>query len=145
MSSRLFWIILARWQTLMFLINIYKGMPQVEFDSLRNNEFNSTAQFTKAAHKKIGYSEDLMTKMKRDFLEDFNLDLTKCMTLGYESDEYKDYIDYFLGLCYYYGIMDNEITKMSDEDMNVFGANMFDCLSKMKNQYAVTFKELVKI
>ncbi len=123
---------------------IYKGIDKESFEELKSKDFKDTFEYAKEVHKRIGYSENCVKEAKRRYLDAYNCVLTKCMQEAAKEDKYKDYVYYYLGVRYYFGIMDNDITKLCDEDMNSFGINMLDCLDIIGNKYAKHFKETLK-
>ena len=127
-----------------YVIYIYHGMPQKTFDDLKTKNYNDMFEYAKEMHRKIGYSEDFMKEVKRKYLDAYNSVLTTCMVEAAKEEKYKDYVYYYLGARYYFGIMDNLITKMSDDEMNSFGINMLDCLKIIGNKYAIEFKKVMK-
>ena len=125
-----------------FYLNYYCfGMTQKSIEKMSNTTFYSLIDCTKQAAKLKGYEKDYeMKEIKRKILDTFNGCLTLCMTRASKVEKYKDYVFYYLAARYYFGLMDNDITKLSDEEMNLFGNSMMDCLKIMKNEYAITFK-----
>lgn len=110
-------------------------------DKVLNNQDVSLIDFMVNLQKCKGYDEDDFLRRKNYYLERYNQLLTSYMRKVMNSIEYKDFAYYFLALRYYYGIMDNSITKISDEDMNIFGKSMMDSLVAMQNKYALEFSE----
>lgn len=128
----------------LYVLYIYHGMPQKTFDVLKTKNYNDMFEYAKEMHRKMGYSEDFMKEVKRKYLDAYNGILTTCMVESAKEDKYKDYVYYYLGVRYYFGIMDNDITKMSDIEMNSFGINMLDCLKIIGNKYAIEFEKVIK-
>lgn len=125
---------------------IYWGMKQDTLDKIKTKKHDNYIEYAKDFHRYKGYEENsvFMAEIKRKFLEAYNSTLTVCMQEAAKEDKYKDYVYYYLGIRYYFGIMDNNITKMSDTEMNSFGINMLDCLKIIGNKYAVEFKKIMK-
>lgn len=128
----------------LFVTYIYNGMPQDAFDKIKAKRINNMFEYSKKMHERINYNKEFMEIVKRKFLDGYNGLLTTCMKRASEEDKYKDYVYYYLGVRYYFGIMDNEITKMSDTEMNLCGISMLDCLKKIENKYAIEFEKVMK-
>ena len=114
-------------------------------DEVLNNQDVSLIDLIANLQKYKGYDEDDFLRRKADYLEQYNQILTTYMRKVMNSIEYKDFAYYFLALRYYYGIMDNSITKISDEDMNIFGKSMMDSLVEMQNKYALEFSDYIDL
>lgn len=114
-------------------------------DKVLNNQDVSLIDLMANLQKYKGYDEDDFLKRKVYYLERYNKILITYMRKVMNSIEYKDFAYYFLALRYYYGIMDNRITKISDEDMNVFGKSMMDSLVEMQNKYALEFSDYIDL
>ena len=127
----------------LYVIYVYKGMDQKSFEELKSKSFPNAFEYAKEVHKKVGYNEDFAKDIKRKYLDAYNRILATCMKEAVKEDKYKDYVYYYLGVRYYFGIMDNDITKLSDEDMNSFGINMLDFLEILVNKYAIEFKKVM--
>lgn len=99
--------------------------------------------FNIAMQRSIANANVDFLRRKEYFLNErkYNVILTTYMKKLAKSARYFDFVYYFLALRYYYGIMDNSITKMSEEEMNIFGKSMLDSLNAMENKYAVNFKK----
>lgn len=126
---------------------IYWGMKQETLKKINAKKHESVIDYAVDLHKhRKVYKEHalFMAEVKRKFLNIYNLNLTKCMKEAAKEAKYKDYVYYYLGIRYYFGIMDNDITKMSDVEMNSFGINMLECLEIIGNKYAIEFKKIMK-
>lgn len=123
---------------------IYCCLPEDSLNDIREKKYSDMLEYAKEIHKKIGYNEDFKKEIKRKYLDAYNRILTTCMVKAAKEDKHKDYVYYYLGIRYYFGIMDNDITKMSDIEMNSFGINMLDCLKIIGNKYAIEFKKVMK-
>ncbi len=125
---------------------IYWGMKRETLDKIKIKKHDNYIEYAKDFYRYKGYEENsvFMAEIKRKFLEIYNGTLTVCMQEAAKEDKYKDYVYYYLGVRYYFGIMDNYITRMSDTEMNSFGINMIDCLEIIGNKYAIEFKKIMK-
>jgi len=130
----------------LYIALISSGMNQASLDNISNKTYPNVIEFAKKMYNIKNYDENVkfMGNQKRRYLEAYNSVLTNSMAKLLESNEYKDFAYYYLGVRYYFGIMDNDITKISDSDMNSFGINMLDCLEIMGNKYAIDFKKAFK-
>lgn len=129
-----------------YLNYIYWGIKRETLNKINSKKHESVIDYAKDIYRYKGYEENssFIAETKRKFLDSFNNELTKCMQEAAKEDKYKDYVYYYLGVRYYFGIMDNDITKMSDIEMNSFGINMLDCLKIIGNKYAIEFKKIMK-
>lgn len=127
----------------LYVTYVFHGMTQKSLDDIKAKNYNDTIEYAKDLYKKMGYDEDFKNEIKRKYLDAYNSILTTCMVKAAKEEKYKDYVYYYLGVRYYYGIMDNAITKMSDVEMNSFGINMLDCLKIIGNKYAIEFKNVM--
>ena len=122
----------------LYIHYVWFAMDKKTWDRISSQEYENIIEFQKKIYnsKNNDTGEELSSKVKRSFLDRYNQLLTNYMVKVNNSQEYKDYAYYFLAVRYFFGIMDNEITKISDSDMNTFGHNMLDCLKIMENKYA---------
>lgn len=123
---------------------IYYGMSEATMKKLQKEEFYNFFDFTERMVEARKEDEKFYSEKKKLFLEYYNRPLTIWMQNIARYDNFKDYVYYYLGVRYYFGIMDNDITKFSDLEMNSFGINLLDCLKIIGNKYAKTFFEIIK-
>ena len=97
-------------------------------------------EFTENAQKNIDIKK--IDINRKAFLDKNNSLLTKYMGIVKNNPNYSDYSYYFLAMRYLGGMLDEDITKLSKDEMTKFGSSMLDCLSKMGNKYAKAFLEL---
>lgn len=128
----------------LYVSYVYYCIPKESLEDIKTKKYSDMIEYAKELHRKIGYNEDFKNEIKRKYLDAYNSVLTACMVEAAKEEKYKDYVYYYLGARYYFGIMDNLITKMSDDEMNSFGTNMLDCLKIIGNKYAIGFKKVMK-
>ena len=59
-------------------------------------------------------------------------------------DEYKDYVYYYMAVCYAIGFVDLAESKLSKEEAENLGANQLKELKKIGNKYAVNYFKLLE-
>lgn len=128
----------------LYVYYIYYCIPKESLEDIKTKKYSDMMEYAKELYRKIGYNQDFKKEIKRRYLDAYNSVLTTCMAEAAKEEKYKDYVYYYLGARYYFGIMDNLITKMSDDEMNSFGINMLDCLKIIGNKYAIEFKKVMK-
>lgn len=77
-------------------------------------------------------------KNKKDLLANYS-DVDDYLSKLSTFDEYKDYVNYYNALRYFYGFLDNSKTKLSENEMNIFGMSLLKQLKEIGNKYAVNF------
>ncbi len=88
--------------------------------------------------------DDAARKNNRQvFLNNYNGIVTKHMHDLAISKEYYDYSYFYLFLRYDLGMLEEEIVKLTEEQMRLFSASMFDCLWKMGNKYAIALHDYI--
>lgn len=130
----------------LYVYYIYYGVKQEIFDTFAKDKFNNMLDFNTRIYRKRFYEDNaqFILEAKRKFMEAYNSNLTLCMDVATRDPKYSDYAYYYLAVRYYYGMMDNDITRLSDDEMNSFGISLMDCLTKMNNKYAMEFSRIMK-
>lgn len=82
-------------------------------------------------------SERLAVERKKTFMKSYNGLLTHHMTELNKSKNYQDFVIYYLFVRYRIGMLDNDITKLDDFQMELFSLSLLDCIAKMGNKYAI--------
>lgn len=65
------------------------------------------------------------------------------MTELNKSKNYQDFVIYYLFVRYRIGMLDNDITKLDDFQMELFSLSLLDCIAKMGNKYAIALKSFI--
>lgn len=129
-----------RWRT-------YCVIGEGIIEKITSNTYENYIDFRKDFYSRsIGCNNRAMLNdLKRSFLDRYNYKLAVCMKKVAAIGKYKDYVHYYLAVRYYYGFMDNDITKINDEEMNSFGISLLDSLEKIGNKYAKAFNKYTKL
>ncbi len=80
---------------------------------------------------------------KKIFFEKYNSKLTKYMSRLVNTQINSDYAYYYLAIRYLFGMMDETITMMDNDQMRRFADSLLDSLRKMGNKYAKAFYDFV--
>lgn len=130
----------------LYVTYFWYGMKREVYEGIQSEKYDSFIDLRMKIAKLKGYDENavFMANAKRKYLDSLNDLLSVCMAKAAKVNKYKDYVYYYLAARYYFGIMDNDITKMSDDEMNSFGMNMMECLEIIGNKYAIAFKNAFK-
>ncbi len=111
---------------------------QTELKDVMQKEYDNYLDFTsQLANSKTINDNYLLSK--GEFLKRFNGLLTKYMKELTKYDQYKDYVDYYLAMRYSNAMLDNNIMKLSDQEMIVFGMSLLRCLKILNNKYAIKY------
>lgn len=109
-------------------------------DRLGAEKVSSAWGYMKAYYSKI--DQQLAAEKRKAFLDKYNKRMSACMYRLVESGANADYAYYYLALRYLFGMMDESITLIGEEQMALFGESMLDSLWKMGNKYAMAWHEL---
>ncbi len=111
---------------------------QTELKDVMQKEYDNYLDFTsQLANSKTINDNYLLSK--GEFLKRFNGLLTKYMKELTKYDQYKDYVDYYVAMRYSNAMLDNNIMKLSDQEMIVFGMSLLRCLKILNNKYAIKY------
>ncbi len=89
-------------------------------------------------------SETQRRESNRRFLLDVFKDKNQYLEKLAKFDEYKDYVYYYMAICYAIGFANLAENKMSVEEAENLGVNQLKELKKIGNKYAVNYFELME-
>ena len=130
----------------LYFTYVYCGIKESVLRQIQSEHFDRFIDYSKRLQNLRGYAEnaEFMAQLKRKFLEKYNCGLSYYMAEAAKYNQFKDFVYYYLSIRYYIGLMDNDITKLSDSEMNSFAINMIECLDIIGNKYAKEFIKAIK-
>lgn len=123
----------------LYNVTVLTLMSADEITALSKERIISFSDYFGAVRNHL--NQNRIKNAKREYLKKYNGLLTKYMHALVQSKENSDYAYYFLCLRYMLGLMDEDITKLDEYQMKMFGESMFDSLWKMGNKYAVALND----
>ena len=86
----------------------------------------------------------MLSAKKKEFFDKYNDIIFQYSQKLNESNEYKDYISFYISTRYQLAMFDNDEVKMSDDEMHRFGESLFNNLYQTGNKYAVKFHDFIE-